>query len=90
MGLGITEIIGDKREQILLLAEQYGANNMRIFGSVLRGEATETSDVDLLAHFPEADVTVLTPPRPYWGKIGDMLAVVRQMLGLYPIRGPHS
>jgi HAD superfamily hydrolase (TIGR01490 family) len=43
----------------------------------------------LRAHFPQADVTILTPPRPYWGKLGDMLAVVRQMLGLYPIRGPH-
>lgn len=30
--------------------------------------------------------TLLHPKRPYSGKIGDMLSVVRQMLGLYPER----
>lgn len=44
----------------------------------------------LRAHFPQADVTVLTPPRPYWGKVGDMLAVLRQMCGLHRIRGPRT
>lgn len=42
----------------------------------------------LRRHFPQADVTVLTPPRPYWGKLGDMFAVVRQMLGVHRERGP--
>jgi phosphoserine phosphatase len=44
----------------------------------------------LRKHFPQGDVTVLTPSRPYWGKLGDMFAVVRQMLGLHRIRGPHA
>lgn len=43
----------------------------------------------LRAHFPEVDVTVLTPHRPYWGKLGDMLSALRQMLGLHGERGPH-
>lgn len=51
--LGIGEIIGDKREQLLQLAAQYGAHNVRVFGSVARGEAREDSDVDLLMSFPE-------------------------------------
>ena len=50
MGLGIADIIGDKREQILQLAQQYGVQDVRIFGSVVRGEATEDSDVDLLVN----------------------------------------
>ena len=37
-----------KREQILAIAAQYGAYNVRIFGSVARGEDTEHSDLDLL------------------------------------------
>jgi predicted nucleotidyltransferase len=52
-GLGIDEIIGDKREAILRLAAEYGASNVRVFGSVARGEARPDSDVDLLITFPE-------------------------------------
>ncbi len=47
-GLGITEIIGAKREQVLELTRQQGVYNVRIFGSVARGEATPESDVDFL------------------------------------------
>lgn len=36
------------REDILQLAEHYGAFNVRVVGSVARGEATESSDIDLL------------------------------------------
>jgi predicted nucleotidyltransferase len=37
-----------RRDEILRLAEQHGAYNVRVFGSVARGEATPDSDVDLL------------------------------------------
>ncbi|MBL8134687.1 MAG: nucleotidyltransferase family protein [Anaerolineae bacterium] len=49
--MGIAEIIGDKRDAVLKLAEQYGATNVRVFGSVARGEAREDSDVDFLVEF---------------------------------------
>ena len=48
MGLGIKEIIGDKREAILAAAAKYGIENVRIFGSVARGDAKLDSDIDLL------------------------------------------
>ena len=38
----------EQRSQILGLAEHYRAGEVRVFGSVARGEATENSDVDLL------------------------------------------
>jgi hypothetical protein len=53
MKLGIAEVIGDKRDEILRLAAQYGAYNVRIFGSVARGEAHSNSDVDFLVEFRE-------------------------------------
>lgn len=46
--LGIDAIIGDKREDILQLAEKNGVYNVRVFGSVARGEAGPHSDVDFL------------------------------------------
>jgi uncharacterized protein len=42
------EALLQKREDILRIARQYGADNVRIFGSVARGEADLQSDVDIL------------------------------------------
>lgn len=47
-GLGIEQVIGSRRAQILRLAERYGAKEVRIFGSVARREATLASDIDIL------------------------------------------
>ena len=47
-GLGITDLLADKRDQILAIAAKHGAYNVRIFGSVARGEATKDSDIDFL------------------------------------------
>lgn len=46
--MGISEIIGNKREEVLALAARYGASNVRIFGSVARGTADTDSDIDFL------------------------------------------
>jgi predicted nucleotidyltransferase len=40
--------IKDKRKDILRIATRYGARNVRIFGSIVRGEAREDSDIDFL------------------------------------------
>ncbi|HAA30736.1 MAG TPA: nucleotidyltransferase [Cyanobacteria bacterium UBA8553] len=44
----IYEMIASNREHILQTAAKYGAYNVRIFGSVARGEADSSSDVDFL------------------------------------------
>ncbi|WP_414528500.1 nucleotidyltransferase family protein [Nodularia chucula] len=46
--MNIYEILAAKREEILQIATKYGAYNIRIFGSVARGEADVNSDVDFL------------------------------------------
>lgn len=38
------------RDDILRLAEEHKLENIRVFGSIVRGEADEDSDVDLLVH----------------------------------------
>ena len=44
----LDELLQAKREDILQTARKYGAYNVRVFGSVARGEADEKSDIDLL------------------------------------------
>jgi len=41
-------LLKEKRQQVLQTAAHYGAYDVRVFGSVARGEAGETSDIDLL------------------------------------------
>ena len=49
--MGADELIKAKRTDILRLAAQHGARNVRLFGSVARGEARPDSDVDVLVEF---------------------------------------
>ncbi|MCK9377575.1 MAG: nucleotidyltransferase family protein [Syntrophobacterales bacterium] len=44
----LDELLREKRQEILAIAARHGAYNVRIFGSVARGEADEASDVDVL------------------------------------------
>jgi predicted nucleotidyltransferase len=46
--MGTYELLQQKRNEILSIASKYGAHNIRIFGSVARGEADEKSDIDFL------------------------------------------
>ena len=45
------EQLGARRSELIALADRHKAENLRVFGSVARGEANERSDVDLLVHF---------------------------------------
>jgi uncharacterized protein len=42
-----------EKEKILEIASRHGAVNIRVFGSVARGEADENSDLDLLVDLGE-------------------------------------
>lgn len=46
--MSIEALLKEKREEILRIAARHGAHNVRIFGSVARGEAGPESDLDLL------------------------------------------
>ncbi len=46
--MDIAELLGAKKREILRIAEKHGARNVRVFGSVARGEARADSDVDFL------------------------------------------
>lgn len=53
----------EKREEIMAIALKHGAYNVRVFGSVARGEADEKSDIDFLIDY---DIKKITP----WFPVG--------------------
>jgi len=50
-GLGIEQLLGKHRDEILKISARHGAFNVRVFGSVARGEADEKSDIDFLVDY---------------------------------------
>jgi hypothetical protein len=46
----LEELLYEKRTEILQLAARHGARDVRVFGSVARGEADTESDVDFLVN----------------------------------------
>jgi len=63
----------EKRDQILVIAEKYGARNVRVFGSVVRGEARPDSDIDFLVE--------LEPGRSLFD-LGGLLYELQSFLGV--------
>ncbi len=48
--LSILEI---HKQEVLRLARQHGAGQLRVFGSTVRGDDSEESDIDLLIHWDD-------------------------------------
>ena len=49
--MSLQNLLQEKRDRILEIAAQHGAFNVRVFGSVARGEETEDSDIDFLIDY---------------------------------------
>lgn len=51
----------EQREDILRIARSHGAFNVRVFGSVVRGEETPESDIDFLIDYDREKTTPWFP-----------------------------
>ncbi|MEZ5690956.1 MAG: nucleotidyltransferase family protein [Rickettsiales bacterium] len=53
----LEELRSNYKDKIFAIAAKYHAENIRIFGSVVRGSAKEDSDIDILVSFlPKASL----------------------------------
>jgi len=68
----MNQLIELHREEILALARKYGVSDVRVFGSMARGTADDTSDVDLL---------VQPLPGTSLFDLGGLVMVTEQLLG---------
>ena len=67
-----TDALNRHRAEVLRLAAKYGATDVRVFGSVARGEAGESSDIDFLVR--------MSPGRSVFD-IGGLLMDLQDLLG---------
>jgi len=68
----LEELVKSRRSEILEIAARHGAGNVRVFGSVARGEADGKSDVDFIVD--------LAPDRSLLD-LANLLADLRDLLG---------
>jgi len=71
--MGTKELLKKKREEILSIAANRGAYNVRIFGSVVRDESGPSSDIDFLVDL-EPDRSLLD--------VGGLVMDLQNLLGL--------
>jgi len=65
------------RAEISALAERYGVSDIRVFGSVARGDADELSDLDLLVDVrPDRGLLALSA---FAGEVEDLMQVPTQV-----------
>jgi uncharacterized protein len=57
----LQQLLQEKCDDILAIAAKHGAFNVRVFGSVSRGEDTEGSDIDLLVDYDLQKVSAWFP-----------------------------
>jgi predicted nucleotidyltransferase len=65
-------LLRTKRREILRIAGEHGAHNVRVFGSAARGDARDDSDIDFLVEF-EPGTSLLTH--------ADMVVALEDLLG---------
>jgi predicted nucleotidyltransferase len=83
------EELRQRREEIVRVAAAHGGSNLRVFGSVARGSANETSDIDVLV-----DLTIDADGFAYFGALESLRRALENLLGrqvdIVELRGAFS
>jgi uncharacterized protein len=81
----LRDLLAEKRDRILEIADQHGAFNVRVFGSVARGEETPESDIDFLIDY---DIDRVSPWFPV-GLMHDLQDLLGREVDVVTERGLH-
>jgi hypothetical protein len=78
------EVLRAKQSEIQSIAAKHGAGNVRVFGSVARGDARENSDVDLL-------IDIVGPTTPWFpgGLLTDLETALGRRVDIVIARSLH-
>jgi len=68
--LSISSIIKNRREEVINIAQKYGAKNVRVFGSMARGEESAESDLDIIVEMEHGSSLL------------DIIAIKRLLVGI--------
>ena len=79
------EVLRAKQSEIQSIAAKHGAGNLRVFGSVARGDARENSDVNLW-------IDIVGPTTPWFpgGLLTDLETALGQRVDIVIARSLHS
>ena len=83
--LEIKQFIDANREDIISISAKHGAFNIRLFGSVVRGEATSKSDIDFLIDY---DIDKISSWFPV-GLIHELEALLGRKVDIVPADSIH-
>jgi uncharacterized protein len=83
--MALLDVLQERREEILTIAAKHGAFNVRVFGSVVRGEDTPESDIDFLIDY---DLEKITPWFPV-GLIHDLQDFLGRDVDVVPAKSLH-
>lgn len=83
--MSLKQLLQDKREEILSIASKHGAFNIRIFGSVARGEETDNSDIDFLIDYDPKKISPWFPG----GLIIDLEALLQRKVDVITAKSLH-
>ncbi len=81
----LKELLQEKREAIISIAAKHGAFNVRIFGSVARGEEREDSDIDFLIDYDLAKISPWFPG----GLIEDLEELLNRKVDVVSAKSLH-
>ncbi|MDJ0728609.1 MAG: nucleotidyltransferase family protein [Crocosphaera sp.] len=79
----LQQLLQEKRQEIIEIAAKHGAYNLRIFGSVARGEETENSDIDLLIDYHLDKITPWFPS----GLMQDLQSILGRKVDIVTVNG---
>ncbi len=79
----LRQLLVKKKEEILTISAKHGAFNIRIFGSVARGEETEDSDIDFLVDYDLSKTSPWFPVR----LIRELEAILGRKVDVVTING---